>query len=407
MEKQLLGFCLGNRSNYELVMSFIDPRLSTYSKEFQVVLGKIGEYYNRDPSAINVVPEVLCAQLAETIRSEKHLAKFNELITSSVSTISSEANVRAVILLAKQQEVGDKLAQALVSGVNSGKNIDELMSELNSLRAMTSLDDIADGGLRVHSSVDLAALVTQESDPSSLIKVYPGDLNDKLDGGAKRGHHIILYGRPESGKTATAITISSGFLTQKLKVLYFINEDRDEDIILRHVYCLSGMDKWAVRSDTDLAQAKAEANGFTGLTVIGCSPGSPAQIDEKVEELSPDCVIVDQLRNLQVKADNRVNQLEYAATSVRNIFKKRNVLGVSVTQAGDSADGKAILDMGDVDYSNTGIPSQADVMIGVGVDPTLEAEGKRMLSLPKNKVSGSHVHFPVALVPQLSRVKNI
>ena len=408
MEQQLLAFCIGSRDDFELVTSYIDPKLNTYSREFQIVLTKIGEYYARDSAVGNVIPEVLLAQIEETIRNQKHLDKFKELVAGALSSGVSTANVRAAVLLAKQQEVGDRLAQALVSGITKGKDtIDSLIQELNELRAATSIDDIKGEGLRVHSNVDLVSLVKTESDPSSLIKVYPGDLNDKLDGGAKRGHHIVVYGRPESGKTATAVTMSSGFCTQGLKTLYFINEDRDEDVILRHVYCLSGMDRFQVRENPEAALAAARSRGFDNLVVIGCSPGSLSQIDEALEEHEASCAVVDQLRNLQVKADNRVNQLEYAATGVRNLFKKRNVLGVSITQAGDSGEGKAILDMGDVDYSNTGIPAQADIMIGVGVDPTLDAEGRRMISLPKNKVSGSHVHFPVRIIPQLSRIVNV
>ncbi len=79
------------------------------------------------------------------------------------------------------------------------------------------------------------------------------------------------------------------------------------------------------------------------------------------------------------------------------------MLTLSVTQAGDSASGKLVLETGDVDFSNVGIPAQADVMVGIGFDATFEAEGLRNISLPKNKISGRHENFPVRIVPQLSR----
>jgi hypothetical protein len=102
-----------------------------------------------------------------------------------------------------------------------------------------------------------------------------------------------------------------------------------------------------------------------------------------------------------------VNQLEAAATAIRNIGKQANVLAVSVTQAGDSASDKLILDQGDVDFSNTGIPAQADLMVGIGVDAQHEAEGIRVFNLPKNKIGGVHEHFPVRIYTQLSRVVSI
>jgi len=104
---------------------------------------------------------------------------------------------------------------------------------------------------------------------------------------------------------------------------------------------------------------------------------------------------------------NRVIQLEQAATFARNMAKKYNIVVISVTQAGDSASGKASLEMGDVDFSNTGIPAQADVMLGIGMTSDMESSGQRVFSLPKNKITGRHESWPVRLVPSYSRYTSI
>jgi hypothetical protein len=75
-----------------------------------------------------------------------------------------------------------------------------------------------------------------------------------------------------------------------------------------------------------------------------------------------------------------------------------------VTQAGDSARGKAVLDDGDIDSSNTGIPGAADVLIGIGMTEQLESAGLRMLSLCKNKASFVHGHFTVRVCPDTGRM---
>jgi hypothetical protein len=77
---------------------------------------------------------------------------------------------------------------------------------------------------------------------------------------------------------------------------------------------------------------------------------------------------------------------------------------VSVTQAGDSASDKSVLDLGDVDYSNTGIPGQADVMIGIGANKNQRDAGEIVISLPKNKVSGRHEYFACYTDPSLSKI---
>lgn len=404
MELPLLSCSLNSRQDYDLIRSYIDIKLNTYSKEFQVVMSKVGDYYTRDPAAQSVLPDVLMAQISESIRNPKHVALFGTLVADTVSAAASAPNVRAAILMAKQQEAGDKLTQALANG-SSG--VDEMIEELKRLRAMTALEELEDAGMEVFADVSLRDLIMRESDPNNLIKVYPTTLNDRLDGGAKRGHHIVVYGRPESMKTGTVINIGAGAVRQGFRVLHFINEDRPEDIIVRKTSNLSGLTKHQIYADPERAESMARENGGDNYIVISAKPGSLQEIENKIDRYGPDVIIVDQLRNIKVKADNRVNQLEYAATGVRNIGKKCNVLAISVTQAGDSAEGKAVLDMGDVDYSNTGIPSQADVMIGVGVNPALEAEGRRMFSLPKNKISGNHDSFPVNVIPQLSRVKGV
>lgn len=403
MEKQLVGVSMRSRQDYNLVRNYIDVNGKQYSKPFQVLMGMIGDYYSRDGTATSVLPEILAAQVQESVRNQKHVELFDTFLAEAAAA-SHDANVRAVILLAKQQEVGDRLAVAITMG---SPEVSELMREYKELVDITSLEALTDSGMEVYNNVDLESLMRQEFDPASIITLYPQSLADRLDGGAKRGHHVTVYGRPESMKTGTVINMACGVGRQNKKALYFINEDRPEDIIIRMVSNLSGLTKRQIHENPVRARQLAYDGGFGNITIVSISPGSLNQLESSIEKYDPDMIVVDQLRNLKVKADNRVNQLEYAATGVRNLAKAANVLAVSVTQAGDSADNKAVLDMGDVDYSNTGIPAQADLMIGVGVTQELEAEGLRVFSMPKNKISGDHGNFPVRVIPQLSRVVSV
>lgn len=409
MEAQLLAASLASRDSYELIKEYITLKSSTYSKQFQVVMNKLGEYYARDSAAVKADVSLLLTQISETIRNDKHIATFRDMLSAAQAVDLSEANVKATVLLAKQQEVGDKLSQALVMDAGQAK-VDELLAELQELRSVTSIEQLAsqEEAARVLSGaeLDLNALLHKENDASNLIKLYPTSLNERVDGGVKRGHHIIVFARPNAGKTATCVHMSCGFLHQGFRVLYIINEDREEDIYLRHVNNLSGYDKYTLTGNVQEAQAKARGRGIDRLVIAGLAPGSIKQIAELIEQHSPDVVIVDQLRNLNVRADSRVNQLDAAARGVRDLGKYYNVLMVSVTQAGDSAEGKAVLDMGDVDFSNTGIPAACDVLLAIGKDATLEAEQRRMISLPKNKL-GREEHFVVNITPSLSRLSNV
>lgn len=402
MEKELLACALHSRQDYEQIVQYIPAKSKSYSPEFQAIFTKISEWYERDSSAVNVAPDVLAEQMASTIRSEKALARLQSLISEAYTV--SVPNVMDVVLSAKRQEVADKLSAALVTGEH-GDKVDALMEEYNSLRSANGLDPADEDDVMI--DVDVTSLMVQEYDPTNVIQLYPQSLNDRLDGGAKKGHHITVFARPNVGKTAFTVNIGSGVARQGKRVMHLINEDRKEDLYLRYVCNLSGMDKHSVRDNPAEAQRRANENGLSNVIVISIKPGTPEQIKRLIQKYQPDVVIVDQLRNLQVKADSRVNQLESAATHMRNIGKQENVLMISVTQAGDSARDKLILDDGDIDFSNTGIPAQADLLIGIGCNEEYKAMGQRVLNLIKNKIGAMEEHFPVKIVESLSRYKSI
>ena len=404
MEKDLLACALHSRADYELILNYISVKSAAYSKEFQLLMGKVGEYYGRDAGAQSVSAEVLLAQVGETLRNEKMVARLSEFVHDAAGSATSLTNVRQVVLLAKQQEVADKLSAALVSDLGSDK-IDALVKELTELRSRESLDECEDED--VMQGVDLIHLMNQEYDPTNVIEILPRSLNQRLDVGAKRGHHIVVFARPNIGKTAFTVNLGSGIARQGKRVMHLINEDRKEDVYIRYVSNLSGMDKHSIKADPAEADRIARACGLDNVIVINIKPGTPDQIRHYIDKYKPDAVIVDQLRNLNVKADSRVNQLDFSATQMRNIGKEKNVLMVSVTQAGDSARDKLVLDDGDIDFSNTGIPAQADLLIGIGVNEEYEAQGLRMLNLIKNKIGAIEDSFPVKIIKALSRYVSV
>ncbi len=92
---------------------------------------------------------------------------------------------------------------------------------------------------------------------------------------------------------------------------------------------------------------------------------------------------------------------------MRNLAKKNDILVIGVTQAGDSGTNKLRLEMGDIDFSNTGMPAQMDLIIGVGSNEEYDSKSWRMISLPKNKLSGEHLYFPVMVDTKTSKVTSI
>ena len=137
MELALLKCSLTSRQDYELITQHVDykdrgKKKAAYSQEFQVLMDRVGKYYERDPTAESADIEVIGAQIEESIRSEKLVSRLKDILSEAAGSSVSVANVREVVLLAQEQEVADKLAAALVAGDRA--KADALIVELQTLR---------------------------------------------------------------------------------------------------------------------------------------------------------------------------------------------------------------------------------------------------------------------------------
>lgn len=389
-ERNLIGSLLKSRSAYDKVADHIAEEDLTEAGK--VLLRHITGYYDRDHEAKSVDPELLLSGICRELPNPKHHDMFREIVNGCAEAEVSAENVVADYLAVKREKVGNQLATALAAG-KPGEQVRPLLERYDELLQLDSLEEGDDK--RVLEGASVAELVAARNRTGGLIRMFPRTLNERLDGGLLRGHHVVVFARPEVGKTTFLVNSIYGFLKQGLRVLYVGNEDPIEDVVMRVVCRLSDMTRHEVLDAPDVADAKAREGGYERLVLASLAPGSPREIEALVKDHKPDVLMVDQLRNLLVGEENFTRQLERSAQAVRAIGKRNDCLVISVTQAGDSASGKSILDMGDVDSSNTGIPAQADVMVGIGMSREDELMNRRVISLPKNKAGGNHDSFPV------------
>lgn len=379
---------------------------ATYSPYGLLVFRVISDFYRRDQEADHVDKEHVIEALKLLLDNSKKEAIYNQYIEECYLVDSSPANVTGLLREQRVRAERSRLAQALLDGRSTSTT--NLLEQINAFGQLLGgdLGDEEDGDLRIFdglsSTVDWGVC-----DAGSRIRLLCAGLTDRINGGALRGHHIVVFGRPEVAKTALVLSIMRSTCRQKLKTIHFGNEDPVESIVERFRSCVSGMTALDRMKDPDATQAALKAKGADYAKFVAITPGSARIIRETCEKYKPDVIIVDQIRNLNTKAENRTNQLENIATEMRNIAKSLNCLVISVTQAGDSASNKRVLEMGDVDSSNTGIPAQADLMIGIGMSKQDEEQGIRVISLPKNKLSGKHEFFPVRLTAPLSRIEDV
>jgi replicative DNA helicase len=402
METSILSAALRSRTDYEVLAEHLN--IKRWTREFQIVFGYIKDYYERDRAAQSVDRAVFAELITNAVNNEKHAQKFIAIADEAFLAEPSAANIKEAVLLAKRNELALALAQAIVNG----KDHTDLLEEYNGILSIESLEAAQSDGIEVYTEAHMEELLLDEADPSTRLPIYPKALLERLGGGLKGSDSMIIIARPEAGKTALILTIACGLAREGHRTVLFNNEERISRLYIRAISCITGLTVQEIRRDIYSARELAMKRGFGNLVFVSMSPGSPRQIDAELEKY-PDAkvFIVDQLRNLLIKSENKTTQLEEAAKAIRNIAKARNLVGISVTQAGDSAENKSVLGMGDVDSSNTGIPGACDVLLGLGANEQQKAEGIRIFTPIKNKITGDHEPFPTRINPMISKYVSV
>lgn len=395
-ERKIISAFVKDRKSYEEVKELLDR--SDFDSITLHLIDLVGEYYATDPSASNVDVEILTDRFARQSQSAKLENTVKSILTSLPEV--SGGNVLREIREIKAYRLGLKLANSFTKG-ETGPEVYKLLRSYMELTETVS-ESRADDEDPQDFTVE--ALVRKSFNSDGLIKLLPKTLTEHLDGGVRPGHHILVFAPTEMGKTLVVINMVAGFTMQGLRTLYIGNEDPVADLQMRYISRLTNLDKRQVLSDPAEAQRRLDKRNYKNVIFAPLAPGTFKKIRDLVSRFKPHVVVLDQLRNIDVDSENRTQALEKAATEARNIAKSMGVVVISVSQAADSASGKRVLNRGDVDSSNIGIPGQMDVMIGIGADEEMEKLGMRMLSFPKNKISGRHNPIEIIVNPSLSKV---
>jgi len=400
VEQKLISAVILDREIYEEVVSLnLEEDLSDQAK---IIFKVVEQYYNNDPEIEKADVEILQSML------NRQYPKHAELFSTFLSGLDpiSPSNVLDEVVAVKLESVKHKLAQELIATTNkkTSSKIEDLIDKYHSLKEGELNASEEGAGTEIYKAPKVKDILSNDA-ATNRIAILPTSLNNQLNGGVLRGHHIVVFAPTDMGKSLFCLNMAYGFLKQGLKVLMCGNEDPANDMIFRLLWRLTGLTREEILEDTDRAQDLAESKGYNNFTFAEVAPGTPWEIEELIKEYEPDVLIVDQIRNLDMGDSNKVTSLEKAASFMRKVGKKYNLVPVSITQAGDSATGKTYLSRGDIDFSNVGIPGTADLLIGIGATEEMERGGERMISFVKNKISGNKIPLKVWFNQYLTKVE--
>lgn len=406
-EQKIIAAAIKSREAWEKITSLLSD--GDLTERGEIIWKGICEYYAADADCQSVPRQELIDGLSLKIKREGHRVLLVRIIDEACDLDVSAGNVARYILGVKRENAAFALAAQLANAGEISPENAELGRTLDRF-----LDLLGDDGEKQEDRVESTEGLTLKEvydlsygEEGEGFTIWPPSLGARL-GTVTRGHHIVVFARPEMGKTMTTLNLVAGLATTGNRILYVCNEEPVGDLYFRMACRLLNRSRNEILGDLEGAHKAAKERGLENVIFRKLHPGTIREISMLCSKLKPDVLVVDQIRNLQTKEDSRVNSLDTLAQGVRALASKHNLLAISVTQAGESAEGKAALGMTDVDFSNTGIPGACDVMIGVGATANDVTYGRRMISLPKNKTGGGdHAVFSVQCNTQTGVIKDI
>jgi hypothetical protein len=199
---------------------------------------------------------------------------------------------------------------------------------------------------------------------------------------------ICIFGRPDSGKSTFAVNLATVAAHAGQRALYVGNEDQINILKSRAMSRMTSMTFQQMEADQDKAlRLWRDRGGEERMRFAQLVDGGVRDLPEQIEEFEPSILVIDQIRNLAGEGDGMTQRLESNGIAVRNMLLQYGLIGVSVTQAGGSAEGKLWLEMTDLDGSKTGLPGTLDLQLGLGFNDDLKARNQRAISFCKNKLS--------------------
>ncbi len=341
----------------------------------------MSDYYAHDDDAAEV--NLVLLKEAVRLKMTQQAAIKADAIIDSFEGKASPENFAEVLLEGRRQVLRDAMIMELAD--KDDGDFYDLFRQFEELEEMSAPDTTS------YVGTDPAELVAIVADGPSIPLITP-QLNACIRGGVLPGSHTMVFGRPEIGKSLFVLNCLAEAVRAEYRVGYWENEDSIVVTQLRAAQAILECTEEDLRNLSPADTDRLRQAGWYDRCFFHDSPGGTlVEIEAWIKAQKLDLCIINQIANLRVALqDNHTLELGALGRGVRAIGKETGCAMISVHQAGDSADGRRVLRMGDLEWSNTALQATIDLLIGYGGDEELDLRNQRMLSLPKNKRGGTH-----------------
>ena len=216
--------------------------------------------------------------------------------------------------------------------------------------------------------------------------------------GINAGHLIEVGARPNTGKTsfhASIVAGPNGFAWQGAKTIVLCNEEGYHRVAHRYITAATGMDKFEIAKNKQ--QAMQIFDRIRDKVMFKDATGRDmAWVESVCKSYKPDIVILDMGDKFaRTGGYARPDEaLKANAIYARQIAKQQNCAIFYMSQLSAEAEGKVVLNQAMMEGSRTGKAAEADLMIMISKNPTVEGQdeedNQRHINIVKNKLSGWH-----------------
>ena len=291
-----------------------------------------------------------------------------------------------------QQVIGEDIANLGFDYVNGSK------SSLEPLRDMLEQygDDFTPN-LRIDwEDINLDTILAMTDLESQWTFNIP-TLTRKVEG-INAGHLIEVGARPNTGKTsfhASLVAGPNGFAWQGARVVVLCNEEGYHRVAHRYITAATGMDKFEIVKHKQ--QALSIFNRIRDKIMFkDATSRDMSWVESVCKSYKPDIVILDMGDKFaRTGGFSRPDEaLKANAVHARQIAKQQECAVFYMSQLSAEAEGKVVLNQSMMEGSRTGKAAEADLMLMISKNPTVEGQeeedNQRHINVVKNKLSGWH-----------------
>ena len=392
--------------NYKKYRSFVKPE--DFGKELRPLLSAYDNWYTKNTGAPHL-EDVANLTFAGGVPEKE--VEFTKGVFSTLRGINGESSVVEVLEKFKRNQILGQISLAAYEaqeGRRSFLEVSSLVKELDTPLEAQEIEYVTDN---IHDILKDTVLV-----PGLRWRL---DSLNKSVGSLRKGNFVVIFARPESGKTAFVVD-QAAFMASQLTeesgpVLFFNNEEMGEAVKGRLFQAALGCTINHLRKAPDRAQEAYREATKGKIRLLDSASIHKRQVEEICEREKPSLIIFDQIDKIKgFKADREDLALGAIYQWARELAKTYCPV-IGVCQADASAEGQKWLNMDNMANSKTAKAAEADAIIGIGKTHDAGFELIRFIHLPKNKLgrdadcdpSCRHGKFEVILQPEINRYKDI